>query len=54
MVLRILKYLLIKLALINSFDGGAQTPCAEHLVLMASGINYIGSSALENLLAFNK
>jgi len=32
----------------------AQNPCLEHLILMASGINHIDSSAVESLLEFNK
>jgi SulP family sulfate permease len=32
----------------------AQNPCIEHLILMASGINHIDSSAVESLLEFNK
>jgi len=32
----------------------AQSPCLEHLILMASGINHIDSSAVESLLQFNK
>jgi len=31
----------------------AQNPCLEHLILMASGINHIDSSAVESLLEFN-
>jgi len=31
----------------------AQNPCIEHLILMASGINHIDSSAVESLLEFN-
>ena len=32
----------------------AQNPYLEHLILMASGINHIDSSAVESLLEFNK
>ena len=32
----------------------AQNPCIEHLILMASGINHIDSSAVESLLEFNQ
>jgi MFS superfamily sulfate permease-like transporter len=31
-----------------------QNPCIEHLILMASGINHIDSSAVESLLKFNQ
>ncbi|MBT3436793.1 MAG: sulfate permease [Oceanospirillaceae bacterium] len=32
----------------------AKNPCIEHLILMASGINHIDSSAVESLLEFNQ
>jgi|TARA_B110000908_G_scaffold112680_1_gene132140 SulP family sulfate permease len=32
----------------------ARNPCIEHLILMASGINHIDSSAVESLLEFNQ
>jgi len=31
-----------------------QNPCIEHLILMASGINHVDSSAVESLLEFNQ
>jgi len=31
-----------------------QNPCMEHLILMASGINHIDSSAVETLIEFNE